>query len=83
MWLIVNSGSHKGGGDVLGSDTGGDCELELLCLFKEISSEVSRVERSGDEDLGLSRQLGSYAPDVDSRRGSHSERLSRIPPCRQ
>ena len=72
--------------DVLGSNTGGDCKLELLCLFKEISSEVSRVERSGDEDLGLSRQLGSFAsfaPDVDSRRGSPSGRLIQIPPCRQ
>jgi hypothetical protein len=62
MWLIVSSGSYKGRGDVLGSDTGSDCELELLCLFKEISSEVSRVEGSGDQNLGLSRQLGSCAP---------------------
>jgi hypothetical protein len=83
MWLIVSSGSYKGAGDVLGSDTGSDCKLELLCLFKEISSEVSRVERSGDQDLGLSRQLGPCAPKVDSRRGSPSGRLSQIPPYRQ
>jgi hypothetical protein len=83
MWLVVSSGSYEGRGDVLGSDTGGDCKLELLRLFKEISSEVSRVERSGDQDLGLSRQLGPCAPKVDSRRGSPSGRLSQIPPYRQ
>jgi hypothetical protein len=83
MWLVVSSGSHKGRGDVLGSDTGSDCELELLCLFKEISSKVSRVERSGDEDLGLSRQLSSQMLKLGSRRGSPSGRLSQIPPCHQ
>jgi hypothetical protein len=83
MWLVVSSGSEWKGGDVLRSDTGGDCELELLCLFKEISSEVSRVEGSGDQDLGLSRQPGSQKLKLDSRRGSPFGRLSQIPPCRQ
>jgi len=53
MWLVVSSESRLKGGNVLGTDTGSDCKLELLCLFKEISSEVSRVEGSGNEDLGL------------------------------
>ena len=48
-------------GNLLGSDTGSDCELELLCLLKEISSEVSWVEGSGDQNLGLSRQLSSLS----------------------
>jgi hypothetical protein len=83
MWLVVSSGSYEGRGDVLGSDTGSDCELKLLCLFKKISSEVSRVEGGGDQNLGLSRQLGSQKLKLDSRRGSPSGRLSQIPPCRQ
>lgn len=48
MWLFVSSGFGSNRANLLGSDTGSDCELELLCLLKEISSEVSRVEGSGD-----------------------------------
>lgn len=54
-------------GDLLRSDTGSDCELELLCLLKEISSEVSRVEGCGDEDLGLFVSLESFM----SHRSTH------------
>ena len=61
MWLFVSSEFGSNRGDLLGSDTGSDCELELLCLLKEISSEVSRVEGSGDQNLGLSRQLSSLS----------------------
>jgi hypothetical protein len=48
--------------DLLGSDTGGDCQLEFLGLFKEISSNVSRVEGGSDQDLGLLDQhtIGSH-----------------------
>jgi hypothetical protein len=40
-------------GDSLGTDTGSDCQFELLCLFKQISSKVSRVEGGSDQNLGL------------------------------
>jgi hypothetical protein len=42
--------------DLLGSNTSGDCQLEFLGFFKEISSEVSRVEGGSDQDLGLYHQ---------------------------
>ena len=83
MWLVVSLQCHCKGGNLLGSDTGSDCELELLCLLKEISSEVSRVEGSGDQNLGLTRQLSSDSLKVGLRRESPSGRRSRIPPCRQ
>jgi len=83
MWLFVSSRSRWKGGDILGSDTGSDCKLELLCLFKEISSEVSRVEGSGNEDLGLSCQFIWQMRKLDSRHGSPFGRLSQLPPCRR
>ena len=58
--------------DSLGSNTGSDCQLELLGLFEKLSSEVSRVERGGNQDLSLGPKSASVtksphdaAPAVD------------------
>lgn len=39
--------------DVVGPNTGGDTDLEVLGLGDELASEVARVEGRGDEDLGV------------------------------
>ena len=39
--------------DVVGTDTGGDTELQVLGLLHEVAGQVARVERSGDENLSI------------------------------
>jgi len=39
--------------DVVTSDSGSDTELEVWSLFDQVRREVARVERGGNEDLGL------------------------------
>lgn len=39
--------------DVVGSDTSGDTELELLGLGDEVGGKITGVKGSGDEDLNL------------------------------
>jgi hypothetical protein len=39
--------------DVITADTSSDTDLKVLCFFDQITSEVSRVEGSRDNDLGL------------------------------
>jgi hypothetical protein len=35
------------------TNTGGDADLQFLCLFNSFPVDVSRVEGSGDDDLGV------------------------------
>lgn len=39
--------------NVVRADTGGDTELQVLCLGEEVFCEVARVEGRGDQDLSL------------------------------
>ena len=39
--------------DMVRADTGGDAKLELGCLFDELGGEVTEVEGSGDDNVGL------------------------------
>lgn len=43
--------------DVVGTDTGGDTELEVLGLVDQVGGEVAGVEGGGDEDLGVDNVL--------------------------
>ena len=42
---------------MVGSDTGGDGELELLGLCEALSGQISGVEGGGDDDLGVDELL--------------------------
>ncbi len=38
---------------MVGTDTSGDTDLEVLCFFEEVGSEITRVERCSDQNFGL------------------------------
>ena len=49
---VLNGGVEV---DMVRADAGSDADREVLCLVEEVGSEISGVEGSGNEDLGLYR----------------------------